>query len=87
MITIRFILVLAFFGFCVWACTGCTSKTEFGDCIGLDDEKNPDLVYDVSTNNIVTGVIFFQLIAPPVIVALEEFYCPVGIKPAKENLK
>ena len=60
--------------------SGCTSHTEFGPCIGIGEEKNPNLVYKVSAQNLVVGIVFFQLIAPPVIVAIDEFYCPVGVK-------
>ena len=60
--------------------TGCTSNTEFGPCVGIGEDKNPNLVYKVSAWNVVLGILFFELVLPPVFVAVDEFYCPVGIK-------
>jgi hypothetical protein len=57
---------------------GCTSRTEFGDCIGLADEKDPALVYRLSAWNLVLGVVFFQTIVVPVMVAVEQTYCPTA---------
>jgi hypothetical protein len=59
---------------------GCTSKTEFGDCIGIADDRDPTLTYKVSAWNAILGIFFFELIAPPVIVLVNETYCPVGKK-------
>jgi len=60
--------------------TGCTSQTQFGDCIGLADAKKPDLVYKVSATNLIVAILTFELIAPPVIVAVNETFCPIGRK-------
>lgn len=59
---------------------GCTSKTEFGSCIGALEEKNPKLQYKVSAENIILAVLFFEMVAPPIIVFLNETHCPVGNK-------
>lgn len=59
---------------------GCTSRTEFGECVGLGEDKNPTLVYKLDAWNLVVGIVFFELIAPPVIVAVNETFCPVGKK-------
>jgi hypothetical protein len=57
---------------------GCASQTEFGPCVGIGDKQDPALVYKISIRNAIIGVIFFQLIAPPFFVLVDEFYCPVG---------
>ena len=62
------------------AMSACTSSTQYGKCIGILDDKQPNLQYEVSTNNIVwaalgTGLMFI----PTGIVILEEIKCPVGI--------
>lgn len=57
---------------------GCESSTQYGSCVGLNDAKDPTLVYKYSTRNIILGVVFFQLVAPPIIVGLNELECPVG---------
>ncbi len=59
---------------------GCSSHTEYGPCVGLGEDKNPNLVYKVSAQNIAVAIIFFELILPPMFVAVDEFYCPVGFK-------
>lgn len=60
---------------------GCTSKTEFGDCIGAFDDKDPHLVYHASAWNIFLAIIGVQFIAPPIFVIADETLCPVGVKP------
>ena len=62
---------------------GCASKTPFGKCIGLNGEKDPTLVYEYSTNNIVVAVIFAETIIVPVEVLLNEISCPIGVKNVK----
>ena len=59
---------------------GCTSKTEFGPCIGAFDEKDPALRYKANGWNIAMGIVFFEFLIPPVIVVVDEFQCPTGKK-------
>jgi hypothetical protein len=60
--------------------TSCASKTEFGQCVGINDKKDPTLEYKYSTRNIVIGTIFFEMLFPPFIIAFNELECPVGKK-------
>lgn len=60
--------------------TSCASKTEFGDCVGLSDEQKPELIYKTSVRNVVIGAVFFQTIFTPILVGMNQFYCPVGRK-------
>jgi len=60
--------------------SGCRSETEYGKCVGLGDEQDPALHYKPSVRNLIVGIVFIELIAPPVIVGINEFYCPVGKK-------
>lgn len=57
---------------------GCESSTEHGSCIGIQDEKDAGLQYKISVRNLVLGVVFFEMVFPPIVVGLNEFYCPVG---------
>lgn len=59
---------------------GCTSKTSHGDCVGAFDDKNPNKVYKASGWNIFLAVFFSELIVPPVLVVMNETFCPVGEK-------
>jgi len=59
---------------------GCTSKTEYGPCIGAFDDRNPKLEYKMSFNNLVVGALFFELILPPISVVVNETFCPIGVK-------
>jgi hypothetical protein len=56
----------------------CRSETDYGQCVGVNDEKDPALVYKYSTRNIIIGLLFAEMIAPPVVVILNELQCPVG---------
>jgi hypothetical protein len=60
--------------------SGCTSKTDFGQCVGAFDDKNPALTYKLDVGNAVVGVLFSGLILPPVLVIADETFCPVGRK-------
>lgn len=57
---------------------GCTTRTEFGPCVGIGEKQNSQLDYKLSGWNIAMGVIFFEMIAPPILVLTDETYCPVG---------
>lgn len=60
--------------------TACTEKTGFGPCIGAFDEKDPKKEYHVSGWNVAMGVIFWELLVPPIVVVINETHCPVGNK-------
>jgi hypothetical protein len=57
---------------------GCTTKTQYGKCTGLNGHEDPKLTYEYSAWNIAVGIFFFGLIVPPVMVALDGLKCPVG---------
>lgn len=56
---------------------GCVSETPLGKCVGLNGGERLDRRYEYSARNVVLGVVFAEVIAPPVIVALNELKCPV----------
>ena len=64
----------------VAALAGCTSRTEFGPCIGVGEDKDPKLVYKVSAWNLFVGFVFIEMLVPPIIVAVDQTFCPVGRK-------
>lgn len=61
----------------------CRDETQYGRCVGIDDAKNPNLVYDVSTRNVVLAVIFSETLVVPIVVVFDKLYCPVS--PADTN--
>lgn len=62
------------------ALAGCTSRTPHGECIGAFDEKDPKKIYKISGWNIAMGIVFFEMIVPPIVVIVDETFCPVGDK-------
>ena len=62
---------------------GCTENTQYGDCIGIADEKDPTLIYKVDTWNAVLGIVFIETVIVPIIVLTTETFCPVGKKEIK----
>lgn len=60
--------------------SGCSSRTDYGKCIGLNGKEDPKLQYNYSAWNIGMGLFFSGLILPPLFVALDELKCPVGNK-------
>lgn len=63
------------------ALTACeSSRTIRGkdvSCAGLSQDRVPGYTYKPSIRNIALGVFFFQSIVPPLVVALNEYECPV----------
>lgn len=60
--------------------TGCDSRTEYGECVGVNDEKDPTLVYRTSKWNVTMGILFLSTIVAPVLVVFCELACPVAKK-------
>lgn len=58
--------------------SGCRDSTQYGECIGLVNDKKPELVYEVSTRNVVMAVIFSETLMMPILVGAFYLYCPVG---------
>ncbi len=59
--------------------SGCTESTKFGDCVGIDSaDRDPKLRYKLDIGNVILATIFFEMIFPPILVVLNEAYCPVG---------
>ena len=60
---------------------GRTINGKYVPCIGVSrDDENPNYTYQVSTQNAVLGVVFFEMLFPPIIVLVAETYCPVTQK-------
>jgi hypothetical protein len=62
--------------------TGCRTEAEVNGkmypCVGTNSTRNPNLVYKMSTRNVVVGIIFIETIVVPVVTVLEYLECPVG---------
>jgi hypothetical protein len=65
------------------AAAGCDKATPLGPCVGLNGVERPELRYEYSAKNIILGIVFFEVVAPPVIVVLNELKCPVSTKAAR----
>lgn len=62
---------------------GCTARTEHGECIGLADDKDPALTYKLSAMNLAMAIIFFETIIVPIVVAVDQTFCPIAKKEVK----
>jgi hypothetical protein len=76
----KFLVVLILFLFIF----GCTSRTRYGECIGISDSENPALVYKISKWNVFLGIVFWETIIVPVWITLWEIKCPVAKQAAPE---
>ena len=74
--TVGLLILISFFG--------CTKETQYGSCVGINDEKNPALIYKYSEDNIIISAIFIETVVVPVIVIFNELQCPVGVKEIKK---
>jgi len=59
---------------------GCTSKTKYGPCIGINDQENAKLQYSYSAWNVAMGAIFSETIVVPLVVVFAELKCPVSAR-------
>ena len=53
-------------------------------CIGAWDDPDPHYVYETSGRNVALGIIFFQMIFPPILVLVYETRCPIGKRTTTE---
>ena len=64
--------------------SSCTSDTDYGECVGIDDMIQGNVVdtleYEIDTGNVIVGAILIETIIVPIYVALEETFCPTGVK-------
>lgn len=60
--------------------SSCSSATQYGKCIGLNGKEDPKLEYKYNGWNIALGILFVEMVIPPVIVLIDELKCPVGSK-------
>lgn len=85
-------LVSAMLAVSMMAATGCESHREIQghhvSCLGLDDlnRRDPAYDYELSTLNVIMGILFVEMLIPPIIVALDETYCPVERSLPREAL-
>lgn len=77
--TIVVVIILATF------LTGCVGKTEYGQCKGLNGQEDPTLVYEYSAWNMAVGILFLELILPPIDVLLNKLKCPVARAPNSKH--
>lgn len=59
---------------------GCRASTEYGECIGVADDPQPELIYRWSKRNVIVGLIFSESLFVPGWVILFRLKCPVGKK-------
>ena len=59
-------------------CSGCTSRTPFGKCIGVLDKEDPKLDYEIKKTNVAVGILFAATVVIPAIVILTQTKCPEG---------
>ena len=64
--------------FALMLTVGCTERTNFGECIGFDDNEELSLEYEISIKNAVISAIFVETIIVPIVWALDDAKCPVG---------
>lgn len=60
--------------------SACTERTQFGECIGVTDEPDPNLNYKIDTWNAVIGIVFIETLVVPVVILNDQFYCPKSRK-------
>lgn len=60
--------------------SGCTSRTNFGLCVGVGEDRDASLVYKLSHWNIFVAFILVETIVVPIVVIADQLYCPVGKK-------
>lgn len=65
--------------------TACESERTLSDgktrpCVGINAVKDSTVVYEYSARNVAVGLIFIELIIPPVKVVFNELECPARLR-------
>jgi hypothetical protein len=60
--------------------SGCAGRTQYGSCVGLIADKDPNLHYSVSVRNAFFSWLTFGTIITPVLWVTDYAYCPDGKK-------
>lgn len=68
----RLLLVLALL------CAACEQQRYGVPCVGVMDQKRPDVAYVYSTRNLLVGLVFSESIIVPAVVVAKGLECPVG---------
>ena len=55
-----------------------TGSTEYGDCVGLLDERDPAYVYEAPVGNLIVGFVLVETIVVPGVILLKELWCPIA---------
>ena len=63
-------------------CGACTDRVQFADgtsheCVGVTEDREPTVHYAVDKGNVVVGVLLAETIVVPIVVALDQVWCPV----------
>ena len=76
------ILVIFVISFLCVSCTSNVRVSGFGvqPCIGAFDTRDPRFLYKMSAWNVFIGLLFFELLVPPVIIVANEIFCPISAK-------
>jgi len=61
--------------------SSCASQTQYGKCVGLDGDKDPKLIYKVSTRNALLSILTIETIITPILYIKDYIFCPIGLKP------
>ena len=64
---------------------GCSSKTQYGQCVGISGQKQHNLIYKVDTTNLVVSVIFGETLIVPIVYTMDYIWCPVGVKDSRKT--
>lgn len=60
--------------------TGCTTRTQYGRCIGFADTPDQALEYELSWWNAFVAGLFAESIIVPLYTVAYEIKCPIGYK-------
>jgi hypothetical protein len=58
--------------------TSCQTHTQYGECIGLADIRDPKTVYRVSIWNAFLAIIFVETVIAPVYIVGKRIECPAA---------
>lgn len=64
----------------IFSAVGCTEKTQYGKCIGVNQEENPTKVYKANWWNIFVATMLAETIVVPIVTVLNQYKCPEGDK-------
>lgn len=76
----KWVIAAAVLAIILISATGCTERTQYGECWGFAEDQDPNLTYSIDVGNVVIGAVFAETFIVPAWTVMDMVKCPTGRK-------